>query len=182
MAAERNAQTLTGEYWIPSQMVLAASVITKHLPRLLCLPTVLVKFCAEKALTGEDLFNEVGRLIGEQTTTPGYAELALHWCLAAMQLEPNKTSQGLVAFDMTGAMCSDQTFQSWPYNCAQKAPAPKKSGPLKPMFSAQKLVFGSLLKGYKESRIFEIALLSLDPLRRDPNWNTVIFNQWKRYI
>ena len=30
-----------------------------------------------------------------------------------MQLEPNKTSQGLVAFDSTGAMCSDQTFQAW---------------------------------------------------------------------
>ena len=78
MAAEINAQTSTGEYWIPSPTVLAASVITKHLPRLLYLPTVLVKFCAEKPRTGEDLFKEVGRLIGEQTTTPGDAELALH--------------------------------------------------------------------------------------------------------
>jgi len=41
------------------------------------------------------------------------------------------------------------------------------------MFSAQKIVFGSLLKGYKKSRIFEIPLLSLYPLRRDPNWSTV---------
>jgi len=113
MAAEKNAQTSTGEYWIPSQTVLTASVITKHLPRLLYLSTVLVKFCAEKPCKGEDLFKKVGRLIGEKMTTPGDAELALHWCLVAMQLESNKTNQGLVAFDMTGAMCSDQTFQSW---------------------------------------------------------------------
>ena len=46
------------------------------------------------------------------------------------------------------------------------------------MFSAQKIVFGSLLKGYKTSRIFEIALLNLYPLRRDPNWSTDII--WSR--
>ena len=39
------------------------------------------------------------------------------------------------------------------------------------MFSAQKIVLRSLLKGYKKSRIFKIALLSLYLLRRDPNWS-----------
>jgi len=69
MAAERTAQTANGDYWTPSPTVLVASEMTKHLPRLLYLPTLLVQFCAEKPQTGEDLFKEVGRLIGEQLTT-----------------------------------------------------------------------------------------------------------------
>ena len=79
----------------------------------------------------------VGKLIHKQLTDTGDAELALHWCLAAMQLEPNKTNQGLVAFDMTGAMCSDQTFQSWTHRQVELTLGPAHTSAAQPQTISQ---------------------------------------------
>ena len=41
------------------------------------------------------------------------AKLAFQWSLAAMQLEPGKQNQNLIAFNMNGADCLDRLFQLW---------------------------------------------------------------------
>ena len=45
--------------------------------------------------------------------TEADSKLARHWCLAAMQLAPNKANQSLIAFDMNGANCSCPIFKRW---------------------------------------------------------------------
>ena len=45
--------------------------------------------------------------------TEADSKMARHWCMAAMQLAPNKAKQSLVAFAMNGANCSCPIFKRW---------------------------------------------------------------------
>ena len=94
MDTERGADNAKGAYWIPAAG--NSNEITVSLPRLLYLPTELVRFCVERPRMGEDLFRELGRLVGEQIVAPEDAKLVFQWCLAAMQLEPTKSNQVLL--------------------------------------------------------------------------------------
>ncbi len=89
MATERSADALPPPFWIPANSN-NKDMVTVWLPRMLNLSKELVLFCLERARTGEDIHEELGRLIGEGIITKTQSKMARHWCLVAMQLAPNK--------------------------------------------------------------------------------------------
>ena len=61
IATKRGADDVKGPYWVPA--LSNTNVIMVSLSRLLYLPTELVKLCVDRPKTGEDLFQELGRLV-----------------------------------------------------------------------------------------------------------------------
>jgi len=58
MDTEWRADDANGAYWIPAAG--NSNKITVSLPRLLYLPTELVRFCVDRPRMGEDMFQELG--------------------------------------------------------------------------------------------------------------------------
>ena len=70
-----------GQFW---KLSLANTKTKVFLLRLLLLPTFLAEFCASQRRMGEELYQEVERLIAEGLVTTPQARLALEWSMAAM--------------------------------------------------------------------------------------------------
>ena len=97
-----------GHFW---KLYLVNIKIKVFLPRLLLLPTFLAEFCASQRRTGEELYQEVERLMAEALTTAPQARLVLEWSMSAMQEKPVNKNHASCTID--GTLEDEEIFQDW---------------------------------------------------------------------